>query len=181
MKDKKDYVLIHGEEFYVENHDPGFIKDLKAVEESLFKKDEVEYLGYWYVKDAPGYVWHSKNPNRDLGHKDYVILKHRYNPITEQNDFVIMGYDREDMIPLSTKSAAACQHCKVICWSLTRHDYHACHCEDKEKQICVDGGSDYMRMSFGSKAIWQDVDLDFINKMVNNKTKKRSKHERKVA
>lgn len=178
---KPNHVLINGEEYLVENHDPKlFSKPLDEVAMMLFKNDTLEYKGYWYVKDAPAYVWYSPNPNRDLGHKDYVCLKHRYNPIAEKQDMVIMGYDLEDMKKLSVKDAVVCHHCKTVCWSLTRHDFHACRCENEKEQVCVDGGSDYLKISFGDESHYDVVSLDFLSKMVN-KPKKENSNERKAA
>jgi aldehyde:ferredoxin oxidoreductase len=166
--DYSNHIKIDGEPYLVENHQPEgmFAIPLEEVAEKLFKDSEVEFMGYWYVKDAPAFVWHSKNPNRELGHKDYVVLKHRYNPMLENNDMVIMGYDQEDMEKLSVKEAAACHNCNTVCWSLTRHDYHACRCKEDDKQIYVDGGSDYMRMSFGNQALYSMVTINFLTKQI---------------
>lgn len=178
---KPDHVLIDGEEYLVENHDPNlFTKPIDEVAMLLFKTKDIEFKGYWYVKDAPAYVWYQENPNRELGHKDYVVLKHKYNAMLEKQDMVIMGYDTEEMKQLSIKDAVLCYHCKTVCWSLSRHDYHACRCKDGQKQICVDGGSDYLKMSFGKNANYEVVSLDFINKMVN-KPKKENSNEREAA
>lgn len=180
--DYSNHVEINGEPYLVEDHQPkGFFQiPLEEVAQKLFKESEVEFMGYWYVKDAPAFVWHSKNPNRDLGHKDYVCLKHRYNPMTESSDMVIMGYDLEDMKELSIKEAVVCHNCKTVCWSLTRHDFHACRCEESEAQVCVDGGSDYLKISYGKDANYEVLYLDFLTKMVT-KPKKENDDARKTA
>ncbi|MAG73875.1 hypothetical protein CL620_06160 [archaeon] len=55
------------------------------------------------------------------------------------------------------KNAVRCDHCNIVIESTHRHDFKSCLCDDEEKQIFVDGGLDYKRRLFGSKASWKDL------------------------
>jgi hypothetical protein len=173
LKIENNKVMINGEKYTVENHNPEKIDPVKVLEHL----DTDEFVGVWFVKDCQGYVFHSKNPDRSKSHKDYCIVKYRYNAMTEKYDMVIMGYDTDDMNKMSTQGAVACHHCKTVIWSLHRHDYHYCKCLPNEtdrvgkenilseeeitklrKQACsIDGGMDYMRGSPGSDCTYMSI------------------------
>lgn len=163
MNNLDSYALIEDDEFYVENHDPHII-DINAAKDHL--EGDVEYVGYWYVYDAAGYVFKCNNPDRSKGHKDYVILKHRYNPYAEKQDLIVCGYDQKRMEEISTQSGLVCRHCNTVIWSLNTHDYHGCNCTDDNKVVIVDGGMDYTRTMVSDKSDFMVVRVDHLNKQL---------------
>ena len=170
MRDLTDYVLIEGEEYYVENHDPHIVDKQKLMDRL---EGDLTYIGYWFVKDAKGYVFHCSNPDRSKGYKDYVILKYQYNYIVDDYDFYICGYDQEEMEQLSYQTGLACRKCKTVIWSLYRHDYHGCRCEDKHDGVCVDGGMDYFRCSHGNNSNSLAVRVDHLKKQITRPKRKK--------
>ena len=52
-----------------------------------------------------------------------------------------------------------CLHCGADIFSRHRHDFVSCDCEDQEKQVCVDGGMDYLRRVHGTRANYVDNSL----------------------
>jgi len=168
-KDLTDYALIDGEEYYVENHDPHVIDKDKALEHL---EGDVEYVGYWFVKDAKGYVFHAKNPDRSKGHKDYVVIKYVYNYMMDDYDFYIAGYDRAEMEERSIQVGQACRHCKTVIWSLSRHDYHSCRCKKDGDQVCIDGGTDYYRLAFGKNSDSFPVTVNHLTKTITKRNLK---------
>jgi hypothetical protein len=168
MKFKPNHVLIDGQEYEVENHEmelmPG--KTPQDVADAFGVAGNSVYLGYWYVRDCSAFVFHVPDHDISLGHKEYVALKYRYNHLTQRGDWFIAGYDKDQIQERSKQGAAICHHCKKVCWSLYRHDYHACGCEDKDKQICVDGGTSYMRMSMGKKANYDIITINHLTKQL---------------
>ncbi len=169
QKDLTDYVLIDGEEYYVENHDPHFIDKDKAMEHL---DGDLEYIGYWWVKDAKGYVFKDKNPDRSKNHKDYVVLKHVYNYHRDKYDVYVAGYDEAPMEERSIQSGLACKKCKTVVWSLDRHDYHGCQCKkEDDSMVCVDGGMDYIRTAFSGNS-------ECISVIINHRTRQISRPKR---
>lgn len=160
---KTDAVLIDNEEYYVENHDPGVINIQKAI--NTFDGD-LSYVGYWFVKDAPAYVFHSANPDVSKGHKEYLCIKHVYDYFQQQQKIVLMGYTREQMEEMSVQAGTACRHCKTIIWSLTRHDYHGCRCEEKDKSVAIDGGMSYFRKTFGNECDCFSVTVNHLTRTI---------------
>jgi hypothetical protein len=166
MKFKPNHVLIHGEEYEVENHEIELNKDVepKDVAEAFNIPGSPKYIGYWFVKDASAFVYHVPDHDVSQGHKEYIAIKSRWNHLTMQRDWFIAGYNLGDMQERSKQGAAICHNCKKVCWSLYRHDYHACSCKEDNKQICVDGGTSYMRMSMGKEANYEMVTINHLTR-----------------
>jgi hypothetical protein len=54
-------------------------------------------------------------------------------------------------------NTAQCMTCGRIISSRHRHDFVWCACEqESDTAIAVDGGLDYVRRVFGSKAVWKE-------------------------
>jgi hypothetical protein len=47
-----------------------------------------------------------------------------------------------------------CLTCMTEIQSKGRHDWVACKCKNDSTRVFIDGGSDYERVGFGSKARW---------------------------
>ena len=98
---------------------------------------DLSYCGTFSVKgfSNPVAVYHSKNPNREKSHKDYLLL---WN--TSSGGFV-SGMDAEEMKKERYQEGIYCTKCKELLYSVTTHDYRECSCG-----LCfVDGGKDYLR------------------------------------
>jgi hypothetical protein len=54
-------------------------------------------------------------------------------------------------------NAAKCLTCGAIIESTHVHDFKYCRCPNEETQIFVDGGHEYVRRGFGSKARWWEL------------------------
>jgi len=55
-------------------------------------------------------------------------------------------------------NAVFCLHCFTIIVSRHVHDYVTCACgHDSPTHVAVDGGHDYIRRGFGSKAMWVEA------------------------
>ena len=104
---------------------------------------DLSYIGDWQVKGARCSVYCAANPNREKGHKDYVLLyKKGYT-------LYVSGIDKKEMAGECTQPAVHCLNCDDVIWSVHRHDFHYCSCES----VFIDGGKDYLRCGFneGSK------------------------------
>jgi len=84
----------------------------------------------------PCAVYHAKNPNRELGHKDYMLLYRDAN-----NQWFVSGMSAEDMEKERTTDAVQCGECGQVIYSVYRHDMHYCKCG----ACFIDGGKDYVR------------------------------------
>lgn len=63
-----------------------------------------------------------------------------------------------------SRNAVRCRHCNTVIESVHRHDFRWCNCSpDSTTRIAVDGGHDYMKMSAGIHAVWDD-----LSEWVNN-------------
>jgi len=84
-------------------------------------------------------------------------------------------------------TAAQCPNCKTVVISAHRHDYHPCPC----KQMAIDGGRDYVRMSFTKivpktfrltmigltfQDLYEDADLEYTKKGKRKLTTLRTKN-----
>jgi len=170
MKDLTDYVLINGEEYYVENHDPHYL-DKDKIAKRL--EGNLQYIGYWWVKDAWGYVFRDSEPDRSKGYKDYVVIKHVYSPNTHRNDIYIAGYDEKQMQERSVQTGILCRRCKTIIWSLHRHDYHSCQCQSEDNSsVSIDGGMDYTRSSYSENTDACMVRINHLTRTITRCEKK---------
>jgi hypothetical protein len=94
-----------------------------------------KYVGYVSIEGRPYAAYHSENPNRQKGHKDFILLTYG----SEQG--WVIGMDSEEMKKHSKHSGILCLECGTALYSLHRHHYHDCGCPNKAS---VDGGLDYL-------------------------------------
>jgi hypothetical protein len=59
-----------------------------------------------------------------------------------------------------------CNHCGEEPWSGHRHDFVGCSCPNREDQVFVDGGMDYLRRVFGKTADYTDMSISLDDKHV---------------
>ena len=83
-----------------------------------------------------------EKPNREKGHKDYLLIFSKYDPFTEKSNIFVSGVDLKDISERDRKRVAVfCRNCKELIYSLTRHSFEKCTCGAE----FVDGGADYLR------------------------------------
>ena len=123
---------------------------------------DLSYCGTFSIKDKKGnyHVWavyHSKNPNKEKGHKDYMLLAlESMNFITgdtKNRRLLVSGLSSEDMEKERYQLGKYCPDCKELIYSVERHDYRNCKCG----KCSVDGGKDYYKFSVYGKTI--NIDL----------------------
>jgi hypothetical protein len=97
------------------------------------------YVTDFCVNDEyhPVAVYKVANPNRDKGHKDYVLLQ------ADNGRLLIRGMDEEEIQKHCYQTAIECNKCKDVVYSVMRHDMRSCKCE----AVAIDGGKDYAKIS----------------------------------
>lgn len=53
-----------------------------------------------------------------------------------------------------------CMKCKAEPYSAHRHDYVGCECKDPQSVVCVDGGMDYLKRTYGPAADYRDISIE---------------------
>jgi hypothetical protein len=96
----------------------------------------------------------SKPPNREKGHRDYLMLFSRRDPLSDRLVTMVQGMDENEMRACRVAEGVKCGHCDGVLVSRFRHDYCTCKCE----KTSVDGGRDYLKYSGDSVQIVK-VDL----------------------
>ncbi len=65
------------------------------------------------------------------------------------------------------RNAVHCNTCDTTIESIHRHDFVRCRCpEGSETQVFVDGGHDYNRRLWGSRADFTEIDEEFVAPLV---------------
>lgn len=90
-------------------------------------------------------IYHVANPDRSLGHKDYLLLSR------QGQEVIVSGMDADAMEILRWVQGIACLNCNTAMYSVHRHDGHGCSCSNN---AFVDGGSSYLR--------WGAVDFTLV-------------------
>jgi len=107
------------------------------------------YCGTFCILDEynPVAVYHVASPDREKGHKDYLLL------MSNGEKGIVRGMDTNEIEPWRYQKGIKCNNCGDILYSRMRHDYRKCGCGDS----IVDGGRDYLKM--GGPAIPVTIDL----------------------
>jgi len=87
----------------------------------------------------PVAVFHSKNPDKSKGHKEYILIQSSF-PV---GTVIIRGMTKEEIIKYSTQLGIYCSQCDDVIYSVYRHHYHSCSCG----KTSVDGGKEYFKVS----------------------------------
>jgi len=96
---------------------------------------DLTYVGHMCTnKGVTVAVYHAANPLP--GHKEFMLL-HMNN-----HGVVVAGMDKTTLKKYALHDAVLCKNCNTVLYSLGRHHYHTCGCEN---QTMVDGGKDYLR------------------------------------
>lgn len=121
---------------------------------SLLEGD-LSYVGTFNVEDRVCEVFKAKKPNKKKGHRKYVLI------YKENDSFMITGVTPYQMKKHRTQAAVECLNCNVVLYSLHRHDYHLCGCDN---EVFVDGGRDYLRAGYKNKSQFRTLVIDLITK-----------------
>ena len=84
-------------------------------------------------------VFKVAEPNRTKNHKDFMLLKKNFG-----GGGIVAGLNRNEMRRFQYQQAIHCLKCNQIVYSVHRHDYHSCECEN---EVYIDGGKDYCKWS----------------------------------
>lgn len=107
----------------------------------------LQYVGTFCVKDhyTPAAVYHAPNPDKSKGHKNFVLFYK--DPVLMT--FMVTGMTIGEMLPYVNQLGIQCPACAEVIYSVMRHDYRRCMCEES----FVDGGRDYLRANIGSISV----------------------------
>lgn len=139
---------------------------------SQYKIKQVNYYGFDHKKVAeqfeggltfcaefcvrgeyhPVAVYKAKNPNTKKGHKKYMLLQ------LTGGKGLIRGMTAQEMAKERYQDAILCKNCNTVLYSINRHHFHGCGCE---QDIHIDGGKDYLRITAKSDN-YNIVTLDLI-------------------
>jgi|ERR1051325_2374008 hypothetical protein len=119
----------------------------------------------------PSAVYRAANPDTSKGHKRYMLL-------TKNNgQFYVRGMDEQQIEPFRYQDALHCCACGDVIYSVNRHDFRSCSCGN----VSIDGGRDYTRTLFSSKAPFEMAVVDLLTdaisdpKPLGGKKKKKAK------
>lgn len=104
----------------------------------------------------PVAVYKASSPNREKGHKNYLLLQIQDNAGKRQA--LVRGMNAEEIEPFRYQSAVVCKLCNDIIYSVMRHDNRSCECGS----ISVDGGSLYFKLSFSDKTNFTTCTIDLL-------------------
>lgn len=89
-------------------------------------------------------VYHAKTPDTSKGHKEYMLLQ-----VYTKSGGVVAGRSKEEIEKESIHSAVHCLICDTVMYSLNRHNFTQCKCENR---AFADGGKDYFRCGYKERA-----------------------------
>lgn len=102
----------------------------------------VNYMNVGGVGDTVAAVYRASKPNKDKGHKEFMLLFRQYSKDSRSQGWFVSGMDRRTIKKHSTVEGVLCTQCNTALFSMTRHDFHSCGCSN---DLFVDGGKDYLR------------------------------------
>lgn len=130
------------------------------------------FCNYFCVNDeySAVAVYKVKTPDSSKGHKKYLLL----GLMTRESDGakigVVRGMSAQKMKQFRYQHAIHCLSCDTILYSINRHHYHGCGCENETH---VDGGAEYLRYLGKDLKKIKIITLDLLtNKIVQTKGKK---------
>lgn len=129
---------------------------------------ELTYVRTFQVRGGIYAVYKNANPDRNKGHKDYMMLGQ--DPLTRQ--WYVSGISAEDMEKERFQEAVLCAQCDTIIYSIGVHHYHKCGCPN---QTMVDGGKAYLRNGGKDRSKVIDIMLDLITGEIVSKQAKPKK------
>lgn len=134
---KKNAIKLKKVDWYGINHE-------KAAKQFEGDISFVNYMNVGEKGDLIAAVYHAKKPNRDKGHKEFMLLYK--DPVQDQ--WFVAGMERDQIEKHAKVTGLLCLECNQALFSLNRHHFHSCGCEN---DMFVDGGKDYLRA--GAKSL----------------------------
>lgn len=119
----------------------------------------VNYMNVGERGDLVAAVYHAKKPNRDKGHKEFMLLWQKYDPISDESHLMVSGMDRDQIEKHAKVTGLLCLDCRQALFSLNRHHMHSCGCDN---DMFVDGGKDYLRAGAKSLARTATVTINLL-------------------
>lgn len=107
-----------------------------------------QYIRDFEINDRTWSVYFCDKPNRDLGHKDYMMLG-KFG-----DRWYVSGRSKDEIQDSRFQNAVGCKVCETVIYSTHNHDFHSCSCG----ATSVDGGRTYTRI-LGSNWIALTLDL----------------------
>lgn len=102
----------------------------------------------------PVAVYHAAEPNQEKGHKEFMLLQ-----VWSQGSGIVSGMDRKTLEKHAKHPAALCLNCNTVLYSVHRHHFHKCGCEN---DTFIDGGKEYYAPRVGAMDLSR-VQLGYYN------------------
>lgn len=133
---------------------------------------DLSFVNYMNIDNTPAAVYHAKKPNREKGHKEFMLLFSKYNPMTEKSQMFVSGMEREDIEKHAMIDGIVCMECMTALVSLTGHHFHGCGCSN---ETFIDGGKNYIRCGGKSMAMIVNAKINLMTDeiILDKKTKTR--------
>ena len=103
----------------------------------------------------PVAVYRAANPDTSKGHKKYMLLQ------MQGKGGLVRGMTEEEMEKWRFQDAVHCLNCDCIVYSTMRHDMAECGCKGGGS-VSIDGGKDYVKISFASNSNYTRGTLDLL-------------------
>lgn len=115
-------------------------------------KGDLTYIGDLLLTGErhPCAVYRAASPNRELGHKEFMLLQVSYDPLTGHRGGIVRGMEWEELEKHSIHQGVFCKVCEKVLVSIAHHGMASCGCPNR---AFVDGGNSYMR--FGAHDMTQ--------------------------
>jgi len=105
---------------------------------------------------SPVAVYKAKSPNKEKGHKKYMLLQ-----LDSNNGYVLVrGMTQKEINKWRYQDAIHCLNCNMVVYSVNRHHYNGCDCV--VEQVAIDGGKDYTKVSYNECSNYKMVTLDLL-------------------
>lgn len=124
--------------------------------EEVIKRFEgdLSYIGEMMIRGNCWAVYKAANPNREKGHKDYMMLGEF------AGRFWVSGCTEDEMSTERWQNAIMCRGCGEILFSKFTHDYKTCSCENR---TMIDGGGSYQRYGGKQMGLVRPIKYDAIS------------------
>lgn len=133
---------------------------------------DLKYVGTMPIVKILGTaaVYHARKPNREKGHKDYMLL------FARGDKMYVAGLTKEEMEKERKHQGVYCFNCDEVIYSVHHHDFHKCACG----RISVDGGKEYLKVSYRNISDYREVRLDLLTDRVYIKEGRRWKRVKEI-
>lgn len=142
---------------------------LKVVSFYNFKHDEVakrfggnlSFCAEFCVNGeySPVAVYKAKTPDKSKGHKKYMLLQLQQHDPNDPPRGLVRGMNQKEINKWRYQEAIHCLNCDTILYSINRHHCHGCGCD---KEVSIDGGKDYTKISYTDASLYKMVTLDLL-------------------